>query len=318
MNSPTELSFVIPLYNEEDVFDALVARVRSTIEAAGFPCEVILVDDGSTDGTRSRIEAICATDTAFRAVLLSRNFGHQSAISAGLDHARGEYVAILDGDLQDPPEAVLEFHQKINEGYDLVYAVRRRRKENLFKRFCYWAFYRLLRQMANIEIPLDSGDCCLMNRRVVHQIQAMPERRRFIRGMRSWVGFRQVGVPYNRERRAGGRSKYSLSRLVLLSIDGILTFSEIPLRLATVMGAIVATLALLWGLYILAWRLFGDASSLPGFATVAFGMFFLGGVQLICIGILGEYIARIHSEVKDRPVYVVERRIGFEPTTSSG
>ncbi len=312
MPEQVELTFVIPLYNEEEVFDVLIQRMRSTMETAIFPCEVILVDDGSSDGTREKIESLCSVDHRFRALLLSRNFGHQRAVSAGLDHVRGRYVGILDGDLQDPPEILLEFHRKIQQGYDLVYAVRKRRKENLLKRGCYWTFYRLLRCIANIDIPLDSGDFCLLSERVVREIQAMPEHHRFLRGMRSWVGFRQIGVPYNREHRAAGKSKYSISKLFLLALDGLLTFSEAPLRLATLTGLIVATLSFLWALYVLVWRLFNDNSELQGFATIACGMFFLGGIQLICMGILGEYIARIHNEVKRRPVYIVDRCIGFE------
>ncbi len=311
MNAPVELSFVIPLYNEVEVFDALAQRMRSAMDAAGGACETILVDDGSTDGTREKIERLCARDQRFRGVLLSRNFGHQRAVSAGLDFARGRQVGILDGDLQDPPEVLLAFREKLAEGYDVVYAVRQQRKENWWKRLCYWAFYRLLRSVASIHIPLDSGDFCLMTSRVVKEIRAMPERHRFIRGMRSWVGFRQTGMAYNRSARAAGRSKYSLSKLLLLAVDGLLTFSELPVRLATLFGVTVSTLAFLWGLAILVWRLVGDANSLPGFATVACGMFFLAGVQLICLGILGEYIGRIHNEVKRRPVYIVDQLLGF-------
>lgn len=317
MDSPVELSIVIPLYNEEDVFDDLAARMQATLDMAGFPCEVVLVDDGSIDGTREKIETLCAVDQRFRAILLSRNFGHQSAISAGLDHVRGLSVGILDGDLQDPPETLLEFYQKLREGYDVVYAVRRRRQENLLKQFCYWAFYRLLRRVATIDIPLDSGDFCLMSRRVVRQIQDMPERHRFIRGMRSWVGFRQTAMPYDRDSRRKGQTKYTLSKLVLLAVDGLVTFSEVPLRLATLLGTVIAIFSFGYGAYILFWRLLtSDPSSVPGFATVACAIFFLGGIQLICLGILGEYVARIHNEVKGRPVYIVDSLVGFDSLSS--
>jgi dolichol-phosphate mannosyltransferase len=307
MSVPVDLSFVIPVYNEEAVFDRLAERMRRTMDASGLVCEVVFVDDGSRDGTREKIERLAAADPRFRGVLLSRNFGHQRAVSAGLDYVRGRQVGILDGDLQDPPETLLQFREKLAEGYDVVYAVRQRRKESAPKRFCYWAFYRLLRRMATIDIPLDSGDFCLMTDRVVQQIRSMPERQRFIRGMRSWAGFRQIGVPYDRNARAAGESKYTMSKLVLLALDGIFTFSELPVRLATLIGVAVAAVALLWALRTLVWRLLGDATSVPGFATLACGMFFLAGVQLICMGILGEYIARIHNEVKGRPVYVVDR-----------
>ncbi len=312
MNRPVELSFVIPVYNESEVFDALADRMLRTMDASGSVCETILVDDGSTDGTRQKIEELAAADPRFRGVLLSRNFGHQRAVSAGLDYARGRQVGILDGDLQDPPETLLGFREKLAEGYDVVYAVRQRRKEGMLKRCCYWAFYRLLRRLATIDLPLDSGDFCLMTDRVVEEIRGMPERHRFIRGMRSWVGFRQIGVPYDRKARAAGEPKYTMSKLVLLALDGIFTFSELPVRLATLVGVGVAGVSLLWALSILVWRFLGDATSVPGFATLACGMFFLSGVQLICLGILGEYVARIHNEVKKRPVYVVDRLVGFD------
>ena len=306
-----ELSLVVPLLNESEVFDRLVSRLQATMDQADFPCEAILVDDGSTDGTRDSIEDLCERDPRFRGVLLSRNFGHQKAVSAGLDHARGSSVGIIDGDLQDPPELLLEFHQKLSEGFDVVYAVRKNRKENFVKRFCYWAFYRLLQKVSTVDIPLDSGDFCLMSRSVVDQIRCMPERHRFIRGMRSWVGFRQAPCEYDRSARQAGDSKYSFTKLMKLALDGVFTFSEAPLRLATYCGSFVAAFAIMWGLYILGWRMFGDANQLPGFATTACGMFFMGGVQLICLGILGEYIARIHNEVKGRPIYIVERVVDF-------
>lgn len=307
-----ELSLVVPLLNESEVFERLVTRLQATMDQATFPCEAILVDDGSTDSTRNLIEQLCQADARFRGVLLSRNFGHQKAVSAGLDHANGKAVGIIDGDLQDPPELLLEFHQKLSQGFDVVYAVRKNRKENFVKRFCYWAFYRLLQKVSTVDIPLDSGDFCLMSRAVVDQIRCMPERHRFIRGMRSWVGFRQAPCEYDRNARQAGDSKYSFTKLLKLALDGVFTFSEAPLRLATYCGSLVAALAILWGLYILSWRIFGDANQLPGFATTACGMFFLGGVQLICLGILGEYIARIHNEVKGRPIYIVEKVVELE------
>ena len=309
-DSLIELSLVVPLYNESEVFDQLIARLQATMDQAPFECEAVLIDDGSDDGTRDLIEQACRSDSRFVGLLLSRNFGHQKAVSAGLDHASGKSVGVIDGDLQDPPELLLEFHQKLSEGFDVVYAVRKNRKEGILKRFCYWAFYRLLKKVSTVDIPLDSGDFCLMSRAVVDQVRCMPERHRFIRGMRSWVGFRQTAGEYDRSARQAGDSKYSFTKLLKLALDGVFTFSETPLRIATVCGSFVAAFAMLWGVYILGWRLFGDASQLPGFATTACGMFFLGGVQLICLGILGEYIARIHNEVKGRPIYIVERVIG--------
>jgi dolichol-phosphate mannosyltransferase len=302
-----ELSFVIPVFNEESVFGELEQRLRNTMDGATFPCETILVDDGSSDRTAELIEAACERDSRFRGVILSRNFGHQRAVSAGLDHATGKTVGVLDGDLQDPPDLLLDFHRKMREGYDVVYAVRKNRKEGPVKRFCYWAFYRLLRQLATIDIPLDSGDFCLMSRRVVDRIRQLPERHRFVRGLRSWVGFKQVAIEYDRSERMAGESKYTISKLLLLALDGLFTFSETPLRLATFVGASVASLAFMFGAYTVVWRLFNPSFAVPGFATLACGMFFLGGIQLLCLGILGEYVARVHNEVKARPIYIVDR-----------
>lgn len=304
-----ELSFVVPLYNEASVFSELQARLTKTMDEAPFDCETILIDDGSHDGTPDLMEAASRQDSRFRGVVLSRNFGHQRAVTAGLDHARGNAVGVLDGDLQDPPELLLKFHTKLAQGYDVVYAVRKNRKEGPIKRFCYWAFYRLLRRLATIQIPLDAGDFCLMSRRVVDHIRALPERHRFVRGLRSWVGFKQIAMEYDRCERRAGESKYTFSKLTLLALDGLFTFSETPLRLATVFGALVATLSFVYAAYVVSWRLLDASFALPGFATISCGMFFLGGIQLFCLGILGEYVARVHNEVKGRPIYIVDRII---------
>jgi dolichol-phosphate mannosyltransferase len=227
-------------------------------------------------------------------------------VCAGLEMARGEAAAVLDGDLQDPPEILPAFYAKLQEGYDVVYAIRQQRKEILPKRFLYWAFYRLMAALTPIEMPLDSGDFGIMSRRVVEALKTMPERRRFVRGMRSYVGFRQTGLAYERHERAGGQPKYTFCKLLMLAADGIFTFSEIPLRLATLAGLFAAGFSILYGFYLLIQRIF-VGYNLPGFATLAVGLFFLGGVQLICLGILGEYIGRIHHEVKQRPPYIIER-----------
>ena len=303
--NPIELSIVVPLYNENEVFGELVNRLAAVLEGLPFHAEVIFVDDGSADGTGELIREACEKDDRFRGAVLSRNFGHQLAVTAGLHYASGNAVAVIDGDLQDPPEIILDFYRKLQEGYDVVYAIRRKRKENLFKRAAYRFFYRILRKLATIPIPLDSGDFCIMSRRVVQLINAFPERHRFIRGLRSWSGFRQVGYSYERDARVYGQSKYTLSKLMLLALDGIFTFSEKPLRWATYMGGTVALLSFIWAARTFVWRLVSN-TPLPGFATLAVGMFFLGGVQLITIGILGEYIGRIHNEVKGRPLYVVD------------
>jgi dolichol-phosphate mannosyltransferase len=304
--SPKAVSLVIPLYNEAAVFDQLESRLGKVLDLLPASTEVLLVNDGSTDTTGQRISELCKRDPRFTGVHLSRNFGHQLAVCAGLDLSRGEAVAVLDGDLQDPPEILPAFLNKLAEGYDVVYAVRRDRKEHLVLRVLYWTFYRVLAALTPITMPLDSGDFSMMSRRVVEALKMMPERRRFVRGLRSYVGFRQTGLAYERQQRAGGASKYSFGKLVALAADGLFTFSEAPLRIATLMGLSAAGLALAVGTYFFVWRLF-SGRELPGFATLAVGLFFLGGIQLICLGILGEYVGRIHHEVKQRPPYIVER-----------
>ena len=301
-----ELSLIVPLFNEAEVFDQLAGRLNGALSLLPPTTEVLLINDGSTDATATLISRLCEENPRFVGVHLSRNFGHQMAVCAGLELACGNAVAVLDGDLQDPPEILPQFYAKLREGYDVVYAVRRTRKENPALRFLYWIFYRVMAALTPVPIPLDSGDFSMMSRRVVETLKAMPERRRFVRGMRSYVGFRQTGLAYARHERAGGHSKYTFRKLLALAADGIFTFSEIPLRLATFAGFSAAGVALLYGGYLIIWRVFGG-ENLPGFATLAVGLFFLGGVQLICLGILGEYIGRIHHEVKQRPPFIIER-----------
>ena len=278
--------------------------------------EVLLIDDGSSDATPSLIQHVCQNPppgAQYRGIILSRNFGHQLAITAGMMHAKGNAVAILDGDLQDPPEVIAEFYAKLKEGFDVVYAVRQDRKENIFKRMAYAAFYRLMRSLATIPIPLDSGDFCIMSRRVVREINGMRERHRFVRGLRSWVGFRQVAHPYPRAARQAGESKFTLSASSWgCAFDGIFTISERPLQWSAQFGLLIAVCSVLYAAFIFLWRIFAhDAAAVSGFATLAVGLFFLGGVQLISIGILGEYIGRIHNEVKNRPLFIIESKHGL-------
>lgn len=313
MNARPALSVVIPVFNEREVFPELLARLDTALPALGVPFEVVFVDDGSRDETPSLIAAACRTRPWARGLVLSRNFGHQIAVTAGLRHARGEAVAVLDGDLQDPPELLGEMRAKLAEGYEVVYAVRRDRKEGLLKRAAYAAFYRLLRALATVPIPLDSGDFCVMSARAVSLVNAMPERHRFVRGLRSWIGFRQTGFEYGRAARAGGRPQYTFSKLVRLALDGIFTFSEQPLRWSMWFGAAIAAGAFAWAAFVVLWRLLADPHSvIPGWATLTAGMFFLGGVQLVSVGILGEYVGRIHTEVKGRPLFVVAERHNLE------
>lgn len=304
------VSVVIPAYNEEAVLPAMLERLKALQkECHSLRLEFLFVDDGSTDNTRSILEQ-AHYSSGFCLISFSRNFGHQAAVSAGINHATGDYIAIIDGDLQDPPEAIPGMVNLLLEtGSDVVYGVRRRRKEPAYKRFSYYLFYRLLRRLTPISIPLDSGDFSVISKRVARVINEMPEKHRFVRGLRSYVGFKQVPFYYSRDSRAAGNPKYTFVKLMGLAADGIFTFSEIPLKIATCLGLSISIASFLFGLSIIIWRLISGAV-LPGFATLSVGLFFLGGVQLLCLGILGEYIGRIHSEVKMRPSYVVDKFLG--------
>lgn len=310
------LSFVIPCYNEEPVLEKLYERLTAAAQRWQLPYEVVVVDDGSVDNTWAKLAEIHKRDPRWRAFRFSRNFGHQTAISAGMAEARGDAVVILDADLQDPPEVVAEFIAKWREGYHVVYGVRRRRKEGIFKRLAYYLFYRFLRAVAATPIPVDSGDFCLMDRRVVDILNRMPERNRFVRGLRAWTGFRQIGVEYERQARAAGQPQYTFRKLVQLAIDGIFSFSIWPLRLATRLGLLVSTVAFLGVVFTFLQRIYADwfdkylgLRPVPGFATTVIAILFLGGVQLICLGIIGEYIGRIYEEVKGRPPWIISERL---------
>lgn len=304
-----KLSAIVPVLNEEAVLPELLDRLRSSL--ANVPCatyEVIFVDDGSSDRTLDLLRSAAMEDSRVRAISLTRNFGHQLAISAGMAHATGDVVALLDGDLQDPPEVLAAMMRALLDGHDVVYAVRRRRRENAAKRAAYWLFYRILSRLSEIDIPLDTGDFCVMRRPVVDAMNGMPERHRFVRGLRSWSGFRQTSFEYDRPQRAAGEPKYTLSKLLALALDGVFTMSYKPLRAASMLGALVALGAILAGVRILLWRL-SHPSEIVGYASLATGIFFLSGIQLITIGILGEYIGRIHHEVKGRPAFLIREMI---------
>ena len=309
-NKAPSLSVVIPLYNEEDVLPALITRLQTALEKVPGPVECVLIDDGSRDLTSHMLKTIAESDPRFRALILSRNFGHQVALSSGLAEAKGDIVLVMDGDLQDPPELINQLYEKVRTGYDVVYAVRKNRKEGPIKRLCYWAFYRILKQMSPTPIALDSGDFCAMSRRFVDTLNSLPERHRFLRGLRSWIGFNQTDFPYDRAERAAGEPKYTFSKLMGLALDGIFSMSEKPLRIATITGGVVAAISLTAAAYILIWKIFSSNADLPGYASLATGIFFLGGLQLLTIGILGEYVGRIHNEVKARPIYILKENLG--------
>lgn len=312
-------SIVIPVFNEEENLPQLYGRLLRAVPTCGMEWELVLVDDGSCDGSLPLMRAMAEENERVRVVKLSRNFGHQAAISAGMAVAKGQAVVVMDADLQDPPEELPRFLDKWRQGYEVVYAIRTKRKENWHKRLAYKAFYRLLQRISHIPIPLDSGDFCVMDRKVVDILRnRMPENIRFVRGLRAYAGFRQVGLPYERHQRAAGEVKYTYRKMVQLALDGIFDFSTFPLRIATYSGVCIAVPSFLIGIFFVVHRLLDfkvlgySPKDTPGLATLAAGMFFLGGVMLIILGILGEYIGRIYVEVKRRPFYVVEEIIGAD------
>jgi dolichol-phosphate mannosyltransferase len=317
------LSIIIPCYNEQAVLPQLFARVTAAAATLGCRWEAVCVDDGSLDDTWLLLERQNQCDERWRGVSFARNFGHQIAVSAGLDYARGDLVAVLDADLQDPPEELTRFMAKWREGYDVVFAVRQRRKENFLKRFCYWSFYRLISRMVAFELPLDAGDLLLLDRRVVDVINAMPERARFVRGLRAWAGFKQTGLAYERQSRAAGEPKYTLAKLFKLAWDGIFSFSTVPLRWMSYVGLCISLVAMAGMVFTLTQRIFAaqfrrvGLEPAPGFATIVISILFLGGIQLFCLGVLGEYIGRIYDEVKGRPKWVVKQSLGVNTDCKS-
>jgi dolichol-phosphate mannosyltransferase len=307
------LSIVVPLYNEELVLDALQARLTRVLDHAGLRWEIVMVNDGSTDRTLEKARRLCHVDGRFKLVSFSRNFGHQIAITAGMDKAAGDAVVIIDADLQDPPEVIPRMVEKWVEGFDVVYGVRTKREgESVFKRLTAAMFYRILRRATSVDIPVDTGDFRLMDRRVVNQLLAMRERFRFVRGMVSWVGFRQCKVEYERAARFAGETKYPLPKMLRFAVDGMLSFSHVPLKLSSMMGFCASALSFVFLTYGIAIRLFFPERAIAGWASVFVAVLFLGGVQLICIGILGEYLGRMYDEVKRRPLYISEEEINLD------
>ncbi len=315
------LSVVEQSFDEEAVIGLTHRRLVETLgRDRPFELEIVYVNDGSRDRTEELLFERADADPRVKVVSFTRNFGHQPAVSAGLRHATGDAVAVIDADLQDPPEVILALMEKWAEGYDVVNAVREKRKEGVVKRAGYALFYRLYRRLASIDVPLDSGDFALMDRRVVDVMNALPEKNRFVRGLRAWSGFRQTGVAYERQSRAAGETKYSFAKLVRLAFDGIVNFSTAPLSLIFGLGVATAILALAAAAGYLVWRLVDvpilgyTPGQAPGFTTLILVILFFSGVQLISIGILGEYLGRIYQETKLRPTYVVkEVRGGTAP-----
>jgi dolichol-phosphate mannosyltransferase len=309
MVAPLRLSLAIPVHNEESVLPELLRRIGSVLDQVpGGPHEVVFVDDGSTDRTLAILDETVRHDPRIIVLSFSRNFGHQAAISAALEHVTGDVVVIMDGDLQDTPESIPVFLEKYAQGYDVVYAQRIKRKEVWWLQASYFVFYRVIDALSDIRLPHDSGDFGLMSRRVVDQIRRMPEHQRYIRGLRTWVGFRQTGVAIERAERFSGRTKYTPLRLLKLASDGIFAFSVVPLRVATVFGAAGIAVALMYVLYAVFAKYFLNQSP-RGFTALTVLISMLSGVILLFLGIIGEYLGRIYEEVKSRPNYIVERVI---------
>jgi dolichol-phosphate mannosyltransferase len=308
MSRQTRVSVTVPVYNEEAVIPLLLQRVKAVLDSLpGGPHELVLVDDGSSDRTLELLMDAAEQDSRVVVVGLSRNFGHQTALVAGLDHVSGDAVVLMDGDLQDPPEAIPTLLDWYGKGYDVVYVQRINRKESWVLRFCYYVFYRLMAALSSTELPVDAGDFGLMSRRVVDEIRKMPEHHRYLRGLRKWVGFRQIGVPIERSARHAGRTKYSPLKLLKLASDGIFAFSIVPLRAAAILGIVaigVSTLFSLYSLYARFWL-----HSPQGFTALVLVITFLSGINLFFLGIIGEYVGRVYEETKARPHYVVRTSV---------
>jgi len=300
-------SIIAPVYNEKDCLATLFTRVKDVMDSTGEPWELVIIDDGSHDGSTEIIRKLGEEDPRVRPVIFARNFGHQIAVTAGLDYARGKAVIIIDADLQDPPEVMLDLIAKWREGFEVVYAVRSEREgESWFKLATASLFYRLIFRITDVKIPLDTGDFRLMDRKVGKEMNSMRERHRFLRGMSAWVGFRQVGVPYKRAARMAGVTKYPLKKMLRLALNAITSFSYVPLQLATYLGFITAGLAIIAIPVVIIMRAVGSQAFF-GQASTLIAVLFLGGVQLISLGIVGEYIGRIYDEVKGRPLYIVSQ-----------
>jgi polyisoprenyl-phosphate glycosyltransferase len=308
MSNP-QINFLIPLYNEQEVFQSLIDRLKSIMDNSPLTIEAILVDDGSRDQTPLLLRTLAMQDARFQAVYLSRNFGHQLALSAGLNYVNAtDAVMIIDGDLQDPPELLHDFYAHYEQGYDVVYAVRKKRKEGFFKKLAYKSFYAFLDKISYIKIPIDSGDFSLVSRRVVDHLNQMPEESRFLRGMRSWIGYEQIGVEYERHERQSGESKYPLGKLIKLAFNGIFNFSEYPIKIVFNMGLFVLMVAIIYFGQTLFKKLVYNATP-EGFTALLFTIIMFGGMQLIALGLIGEYVLRIFFQVKGRPLFIVKERI---------
>lgn len=308
----TQVSVVVPIYNEQEVIEALHSRLVQVLAPTAKSFEVLFVNDGSADRSPAMLDAICNADPRFKAIHFSRNFGHQAAVTAGLHAVTGTVVVVIDADLQDPPELIPSMLEKWSEGFDVVYAQKKRRMGiGPFRRMAYYLYYRILAKLSEVEVPPDTGDFCLMDRHIVDLLNAMPERNRYIRGLRAWLGFRQTAILFVRPPRYAGETKYPFSRMMGLAVDGILSLSKAPLKLAMYFGFFASALSFLLGMVFVVERLVGPGHLARGWASTIVVVLFLGGVQLICLGVIGEFIGRIYDEVKQRPLYVIGRSTGL-------
>ena len=306
-------SFIVPIYNEAENILEMYRRISEVMNKMDGKAELCFVNDGSRDLSLKIISELHQKDSRVVYLSLARNFGHQIAVTAGLNFVRGEVAVILDADLQDPPELITEMVELWKQGYHIVYAQRiKRSQESWLKRLTAYAFYRILQRLADVTIPTDAGDFCLLDRQVVNVLNKIPERNRYLRGLRSWVGFNQTAIRFERDPRFAGDPKYTFGKSFALAVNGIVSFSKVPLRISTYLGLLAAFVSLLMCLLVLYWRVFTPNSPLTGVTIILMAIFFLGAVQLISIGILGEYIGRIYEEVKQRPLYVLSEVAGFE------
>jgi dolichol-phosphate mannosyltransferase len=314
-----KISVVIPCYNEQEVLPELFRRMTIAADGWGLAWEIICVDDGSSDKTWDLLMKQHDKDSRWSAISFSRNFGHQTAVSAGIFHSTGAAIIVIDADLQDPPEEIHRFIKKWQDGYDIVYAIRQHRKEGILKKISYWTFYRILSKMIDFDLPLDSGDFCIMDRKVVDILNSMPERNRFVRGLRAWSGFKQTGLVYERQERAAGLAKYDFKKLRRLAIDGIISFSTVPLAVVAHVGLWITVLSSLGIILHVSQFIFEDFFTsigwgpVPGVPTIVISVLFLGGVQLTVLGVLGQYLGRIYDEVKKRPPWIIKQSLGLSP-----
>lgn len=306
-----DYSIVIPVYNEEGAIRILYDRLTKVMDGISKDYEIIFVDDNSNDSSLDIMTELNRSDPRVKIIKFSRNFGHQPAITAGLCYARGDAVVMMDADLQDPPEVITKFVEKYREGYDVVYGKREKRNgESIFKLLTASIFYRLINRLSSVDIPLDTGDFRLISRKVVDSLKSINEKNKFLRGLITWVGYRQIGVNYIRDSRYAGETKFTVRKMVRFAIDGISSFSNLPLKMAAIMGFVVSFISFLLVLGVFYFKLSHEPA--PGWASIMVAITFLGGVQLIAIGIIGEYLGRIFDEVKNRPLYLLDRTIGIE------